>query len=152
MRVITKEADTLEQYVRDRGTDLRDYEKNALAGARADDAVYLVTFLVDSPLKSAQTAYPVPASRIAKEDLDSVDHVGGDGHGPVHHPMDYAIQAVLTAMLFHARQAGVEPSTIRTQALKSGVPEAVVDEADELAQIRVEEQADEDADLGDFDG
>lgn len=99
MRIVRQEADSVADYIEGRGTDLRQYEKNALAGCSLDDRVFLATFLTETPYKSAKTHYPVPESRLAKQDLmGDASHIA-DEHDPVWHPADQAVFDFLTAFL-----------------------------------------------------
>jgi len=125
MRVLRQEAPSVADYIDTRGQDLRDYEKNALAGADLDDRVFLVTFLTDSPYNAAKTHYPVPETRIAKQDLDSqAEHIGDD-HDPVFHPYEQAVLEFLTATMTRLKSSGDQDAA---HALKD-VAHAVLDDA-----------------------
>lgn len=160
MRVIRQEAPSVADYIDTRDQDLRQYEKNALSGARLDDEVFLIAFLTDSPMKAAKTAYPVPASRIAKQDMTSeLDHIADD-HDPVFHPADQAVLDFLTDVLTKLKTNG---HTDRAHQLK-GIAHVVLqqptltDMADDVSQARADipdtdaDADDDQQDDGDTDG
>lgn len=146
MRVLRKEAPSVADYIDSRDQDLRQYEKNALAGADLDDQVFLVTFLTDSPYNAAKTHYPVPASRLAKQDLDSEAAHIADDHDPVFHPYDQAVLEFLTAVLTTLKDDG---QTDRAHQFK-GVAHTVLgnpvltDMADDISQAQADIPSDVD--------
>lgn len=142
MRVIRTEADSVVDYADERGTDMREYEKNALAGAQPDDRVFLATFVQDSPMKHAKTHYPVPESRLAKQDLMSeAEHIGDD-YDAVFHPADQAVFEFLADFLTVLKSSEFEDTTT-AEALDAAhsltdYPAIIIDAADDLSHIRAQ--------------
>lgn len=154
MWVVRKEAESVETYRQERGTDLLDFDKNLIAGASDDDEVYLVQYLVDGPLSEPNTRYPVPSSRLAPQDLMAASHIADD-HAPVRHPIDQALEDFLTDVL--AEMKGTAPSdppvVEHLLAAADGViDQDVLDVADERSDARVGRPATTDGGQGVHDG
>lgn len=142
MRLEERVADTLTDYAEARGTDMREFEANALTNARAGDSIWLATYLTDSPHKSADTHYPVPSSRIAKQDLDHTTHVGGDGPD-TRHPAGQAVGDFLTDLLTELKTtvSADYADDVRMAASEVLDDDELVDLADDLSQTRMREQS-----------
>jgi hypothetical protein len=151
MRVIRQEAPSVADYIDSRGQDLRDYEKNALAGADLDDRVFLTTFLTDSPMNAAKTHYPIPESRIAKQDLTSQASHIGDDPDQVFHPADQAVYEFLVALLTELKTV---VSVEYANDVRSAVDEVLdhpelTDAADDVSHARMRDRQDQQADTDD---
>jgi len=130
VQVVGITAETVAEHQRTNDYDIQSYKANSLLNVDEDEPVYSVVYLPDEPSTSFSGTYDFPASRLARVPVEAANQ-------DLRRFQQDIVVDLLEALILTASNESMACSAeaFLDVATHAGLPEAIVDEARELAAV-----------------
>jgi len=133
VQVVGRAAKTVEEHQQREDYDIASYKANALLDVRDDEPVYSVVYLPDEPSTSFSGTYDFPASRLARVPVEQAN----DDLRRLQHDLAVDLLEALFRRAYRDDMAS-SPDALYDLATHAGLPQELVDEAEELADVEMQ--------------